>query len=307
VTRDVAPVIDVQGLSKRYGAVQAVRDVSLHVDAGEIYALLGLNGAGKTTLIRTLLGMARPSGGRVALFGEPVEAGRHDVWARVGYLVETPSSYPDLTVRENLDVVRRWRRMDDTGAVDHALAKLRLTGYAHHRARTLSLGNAQRLGLAKALFHRPELLILDEPANGLDPAGVVEVRDLIRTLAATGTTVFLSSHVLTEVARLATRIGIIHQGRLLEEFPAIDLDTRMRRWLSLATRDDAAAVRALTSAGYSVARLDGALTSPDDRAVDAPEEVATLLVTAGCPPLRLVVEQEDLETYFLRIVGSPHA
>ena len=214
-----SPVIDMVAISKRFGEVLAVDEVSVRVERGEIYALLGLNGAGKTTLIRMLLGMVRPTGGAVALFGEPVSAGAHAVWARVGYLVETPAAYPELTVRENLDLVRRWRRLADLSAVDDALERLALVPYAQRRARTLSLGNAQRLGLAKALLHRPELLILDEPANGLDPAGVVEVRDLLHELARRGTTVFLSSHVLAEVARLATRIGIIHDGRLVQDSP----------------------------------------------------------------------------------------
>jgi ABC-2 type transport system ATP-binding protein len=225
----------------------------------------------------------------------------------VGYLVETPAAYPELTVRENLDLVRRWRRLPDRSEVDDALERLSLVPYAQRRARTLSLGNAQRLGLAKALLHRPELLILDEPANGLDPAGVVEVRDVLHELAQQGTTVFLSSHVLAEVARLATRIGIIHDGRLMQEFPAVDLNRRVRRWLETATHDDAAASRALTAAGFAVDTDAGALRLWDERAVDAPDEVAILLVSAGCPPIRLVVEREDLETYFLRVVATADA
>ena len=214
------PVIDVVDVSKSYGDVLAVDRVSLRVEAGEIYALLGLNGAGKTTLIRVLLGMVRPTGGRVALFGATIDRRTQRVWSDVGYLVETPAAYPELTVRENLDVVRRLRRIAERSVVDDTIERLGLGPYAHRRTRTLSLGNAQRLGLAKALLHRPRLLILDEPANGLDPAGVVEVRDMLRGLADEGTTVFLSSHVLAEVARLATRIGIIHCGQLREELTA---------------------------------------------------------------------------------------
>src|SRR2546423_4444047 len=176
-------VIEASGLSKRYDTVTAVDSVDIGVDAGEIYALLGLNGAGKTTTIRMLLGMIRPSGGAVMLWGTPVAPSARSVWSRVGYLVETPAAYPELTVRENLEVVRRLRGVTDRGAVDTVIERLDLTRYADRRARTLSLGNAQRLGLAKALIHRPDLLILDEPANGLDPAGVVEIRHLLRDLA----------------------------------------------------------------------------------------------------------------------------
>jgi ABC-2 type transport system ATP-binding protein len=297
------PVIDVVDVSKSYGDVVAVDRVSLRVEAGEIYALLGLNGAGKTTLIRILLGMIRPTGGRVALFDATIDRHRNRVWSEVGYLVETPAAYPELTVRENLDVVRRLRRIANRSVVDDTIERLGLGPYAHRRARTLSLGNAQRLGLAKALLHRPRLLILDEPANGLDPAGVVEVRDMLRDLAGDGTTVFLSSHVLAEVARLATRIGIIHSGQLREELTAATLAERVCRRLSIATRDDTAAAAVLTEAGYTVRTDDSGLVVDDRRAVEAPDGVAVELVRAGIPPVRLVADGEDLEGFFLRVVG----
>jgi ABC-2 type transport system ATP-binding protein len=300
-------VVAVDEVSKRYRDVLAVDRVSLRVASGDIYALLGLNGAGKTTLIRMLLGMVRPTRGQVALFGTRVSVRQHAVWSQVGYLVEAPAAYPELTVRENLDVVRRLRRIGDRAVVDEAIDRLGLAEYADRRTRTLSLGNAQRLGLAKALLHRPQLLILDEPANGLDPAGVMEIRELLRDLAASGTTVFLSSHVLAEVARLATRIGIIHTGRLRQEFDAAELAHRVRRRLSIRTRDDARAARALTAAGHAVSADGGGLICRDERAVDTPDDVAVALVAAGCPPVRLVVEREDLETYFLRTVGESDA
>jgi ABC-2 type transport system ATP-binding protein len=209
-------------------------------------------------------------------------------------------------VRDNLDVARRLRKLADRRVVDEVIERLQLGPHGGRRARTLSLGNAQRLGLAKALIHRPELLILDEPANGLDPAGVVEVRHLLRDLAqAHGATVFLSSHILAEVARLATRIGIIHEGRLLQEIDAEDLARLTRHRLAVSARDPAAARTALAAAGYAAeAGSDGAVLLRDERAVHRPDDVATALVAAGCPPTRLVVEREDLETYFLRLVGA---
>jgi ABC-2 type transport system ATP-binding protein len=213
--------ISTDGLSKNYGQFAAVSELSLRVAPGEIYGFLGLNGAGKTTTIRMLLGMVRPSGGQSHIFGQRVSADAHEVWRRVGYLVEKPSAYPELSVSENLEVVRRLRGVNDAGAVRRVIELLALSPYAQRRARALSTGNAQRLGLAKALLHQPELLILDEPANGLDPAGVVEIRELLRRLSCQqGVTIFMSSHILTEVARLANRIGIIHQGRLIEEMKA---------------------------------------------------------------------------------------
>ena len=174
------------GLTKRFGDVTAVNDLSLNIRSGEIYGFLGLNGAGKTTTIRMLLGMINPSAGSVSLFGIKVQPNQRSIWQRVGYLVETPHAYPDLTVRENLEIVHRLRHMTDAGAVQRVIEELGLTQYANRRARNLSLGNAQRLGLAKALIHRPDLLILDEPANALDPAGIVEIRNLLRGLPIIG-------------------------------------------------------------------------------------------------------------------------
>lgn len=243
------PVIDARGLTKRYGEVVAVEDLSLRVSMGETYALLGLNGAGKTTAIRMLLGMVRPTGGFVHVLGAAVGPREHALWSRVGYLVETPAAYPELTVRENLAVAARLRGVSAGHRVDEVVERLKLTAYADKRARTLSLGNAQRLGLAKALVHEPDLLILDEPANGLDPAVVAEIRELLRELSRDqGVTVVLSSHILTEVARLATRIGVIHRGRLVRELQAADLNTFLRQRLCVSARDPGAAELALTAA-----------------------------------------------------------
>jgi ABC-2 type transport system ATP-binding protein len=299
--------IEVCGLSKSYGGVDAVRDLDLRVERGEIYGFLGLNGAGKTTTIRALLGMVRPTTGTLRLLGEVVRPGGRGPWSRVGHLVEAPAAYPDLTVRENLDVARRLHGLKDGDAAREAIERLRLAPYADRRARTLSMGNLQRLGLARALLHGPEIVVLDEPANGLDPAGVVEVREMLRALVRDrGVTVFMASHILSEVDRLATRIGVIHHGRLIEEVRAADLERRRNARLSVDARDRAAAAAALETAGYAVARsgADGSLLLHEPRAIAAPDEVARVLAAAGVPPLRLVVEQEDLERHFLRLTGG---
>lgn len=299
-------VITTTGLTKRYGGRPVVDHLSLTVGRGEIYGFLGLNGAGKTTTIRMLLGMVKPSSGTVRILGVQPSAGAQRLWTRVGYLVETPHAYPELTVRENLEVFRRLRRVADRHAVERSIERLGLTPYADRPARTLSLGNAQRLGLAKALLHEPEVLILDEPANGLDPAGMVEVRQLLLSLTREhGVTVFMSSHVLSEVARLATRIGILHQGRLLQELDARELERRRQRWLVVDARDRRAACAILVGARFAVEAAEGgAIKLIDERAVARPDHVARLLVEAGVPPTHLSVEQEDLETYFLRLVGA---
>jgi len=299
--------IQTSGLSKRYGNVLAVDAVDLRVDRGEIYGFLGLNGAGKTTTIRALLGMIRPSAGGVSLFGEPIGPGGRGPWRRVGHLVEAPAAYPELTVRENLEIARRLHGVADASVTMHAIDRFGLGAYADRRAGTLSMGNLQRLGLARALLHEPELVILDEPANGLDPAGVVEVRQLLSAIAREqGVTVFMSSHILAEVDRLATRIGIIHNGRLIEELDMDELERRRARRLAVDARDRSAARSALEAAGYAVSLVgeEGAFVLNEPRALEAPDQVARVLVAASTPPIRLVVEQDDLEQHFLRLTGE---
>jgi ABC-2 type transport system ATP-binding protein len=299
--------IQARALTKRYGRLLAVDALDLHVERGEIYGFLGLNGAGKTTTIRALLGMIRPSRGAVSVLGQAVGPGGRGPWRRVGHLVEAPAAYPELTVSENLEIARRLYGVGDRSTTRRAVERFGLGASAERRAGTLSTGNLQRLGLARALLHDPELVLLDEPANGLDPAGVVEVRELLGALSRErGVTVFMSSHILAEVDRLATRIGILHQGRLIEELDGADLERRRARRLAVDARDRAAARSALEAAGYAVTAgsEDGAFVLAETRAVEAPDEVARVLVAAGAPPLRLAVEQEDLEAHFLRLTGG---
>jgi ABC-2 type transport system ATP-binding protein len=220
-------------------------------------------------------------------------------------MVETPDAYPELSVRENLEAARRLRAGAEPKAVDRVIERLGLAEYADRRAGTLSHGNGQRLGLAKALLHNPALLILDEPANGLDPAGIVEIRNLLIELARNqGVTVFMSSHILGEVSRLAKRIGIIHQGRLLQELDVAELERNRRRRLVIRTRDCEAARSVLLGAGFSAEITShGAIEVKDNAAIERPDDIATRLVNAGHAPTMLNVEQEDLEHYFLRLVG----
>lgn len=297
--------IETNGLSKSYGRVRAVDAVSLRVGRGEIYGFLGLNGAGKTTTIRALLGMIRPNAGSVRVLGQAVGPNGRGPWRRVGHLVDMPVAYPELTVRENLDMACRLQGMADRSATLRVIERLGLAPYVDRKAGALSSGNLQRLGLARALLHEPELLILDEPAKGLDPAGMVEIRELLASLAhEQGVTVFMSSHILTEVDRRATRIGIIHQGRLIEELEAEELERLRSRRLEIKARDLEAAHSALAAAGFAVQASESTLYLSEARAIEAPEEVATLLVNAGTPPSRLAVEQENLEDYFLRLTGG---
>jgi ABC-2 type transport system ATP-binding protein len=299
------------GLTKRYrGDVLAVDHVDLRVARGEIYAFLGLNGAGKSTTIRMLLGMIRPTAGHAELFGERVQAGASALWRRVGHLVESATAYPELTVRENLEVARRLAGVGERTVVGAMIERLGLEPYTDRRAGRLSLGNLQRLALARALLHEPDLLILDEPANGLDPAGVIEIRELIRELARErGVTMFMSSHILAEVDRLATRIGIVHEGRLIEELDSEALEAHRDRRLEVGARDLDAAEAALRTAGLAPTRRASdteraRLELRDPSALERPDDIARLLVAAGVPPIHLAVARESLEDHFIRLTGN---
>ena len=297
--------IETNGLSKSFGQVQAVNGVNLQVKQGEIYGFLGLNGAGKTTTIRALLGMIRPSSGSVKVLGQSVGPNGCGPWSYVGHMVESPAAYPELTVRENLEIARRLQGISDKSATFRVIEQLDIAPYADRKASALSTGILQRLGLARALLHEPKLLILDEPANGLDPAGVVEIRELLASLAhEKGVTVFMSSHILTEVNRLATRIGIIHQGRFLEELDTEKLEELQSLRLEIKAHDLEAAQRVLLQAGFAVKTGENMLSLSEGRAISAPDKVATILVNAGTPPTRLAIEHEDLEEYFLRLTGA---
>src|SRR5688572_20622335 len=297
--------IETSQLSKRYRDVTAVDAVNLRVKPGEIYGFLGLNGAGKTTTIRALLGMIRPSNGEIKVLGHTIDSHGRGPWNKVGHLVEAPSAYPELTVRENLEIARRLHEVSDANAVSRVIERLALTSYSDRSAGILSMGNLQRLGLARALLHEPELLILDEPANGLDPAGVLEIRMLLESLAREkGVTVFMSSHILTEVDRLATRIGVIHQGRLIEELDTNQLEKLRSKRLEVKARNLEAAQLSLKNAGYKYMVVDGTLVLDEEHAVTHPDRIAQILVKAGAPPIHLAVRQQNLEEHFMQIIGA---
>lgn len=297
-------VIETNQLSKNYGDVYAVNQVNLQIKQGEIFGFLGLNGAGKTTTIRMLLGMIRPSEGNVKLFGQALGQDRSGTWSKVGHLVESPSAYPELTVRDNLDIARRLHRLKNPKVVDDVMEKLSIASYSKRKAGTLSLGNLQRLGLARAMIHNPSLLILDEPANGLDPAGVIEIRELIESLSKTGVTIFMSSHILTEVDRLATRIGIIHKGKMIEDLDADKLEQFRAKRLQVKVRDFAKVHSMLTKSNYSAVIKDDSIFISDTRAIESPDEIANLLVRAETPPTHLAIEQQNLEEHFIQLTGN---
>jgi ABC-2 type transport system ATP-binding protein len=298
-------VIQTENLSKAFGNVVAVDDISINVREGEIYGFLGLNGAGKTTTIRLLLGMIKASSGSIALMGQEARQASA-IWNDVGYMVETPYAYPNLTVKENLEVFYTLRALRDNKQIDHIIDVLQLGKYRDTKAKHLSLGNGQRLGLAKALIHNPKLLILDEPINGLDPAGIVQIREFLKDLVKNhNTTILISSHILSEISNVATRIGIIHNGKLIKEINTNELEQHIIKKLSVNTSDNIKALRILSEA-YNALSINesGIIESRDVRAINRPEEISAHLCNKGLPPKMLNVVKEDLETYFLRVINN---
>lgn len=286
------------GLTKRYGEHLAVDAVSMRVAAGEIYGFLGPNGAGKTTTLRMLAGLIRPTSGTATVRGRT--PGDPAVLRRIGVLIEGPGFYPYLSGRDNLRVLARYRGHDGA-AVEAALARVGLADRADDRFRTYSLGMKQRLGVGAALLGHPDLLILDEPTNGLDPAGLAEMRTLIVDLAADGHTVLLSSHQLAEVQEICHRVGVISGGRLLAESTVAEL----RGTASLLVRAEpvsvaAAAIGAVVDAPV---RPAGAGLRVETTAAAAPA-VARAVLAAGADLLELRVDEKSLEEVFFEMTAA---
>lgn len=298
-------VIRTENISKHYRRLKAVDNVTINVLKGAIYGFLGLNGAGKTTTIRMLLGLIHPSSGAAYLNGIKVNPGNPAMWKNIGCLVEVPYGWPDLTVRENLEIIRRLRLINDRKCVGQVIEKLKLEQYSDVISKNLSLGNAQRLGLAKALIHSPEILILDEPANGLDPAGIVEIRELLTDMAQNkGVTIFISSHILGEISKFAYRLGIIHEGVLLHESSVQEMEKLRRYSLLVKTRDLNATGTLLENRGYIVTHAEDEILEVTGKdALTEPENISELLVKSGIAPSLIRVAEEDLETFFLRVIN----
>ena len=307
----VKEAIKTVNLSKKYGKTLVVNDLNLSISSGEIVGFLGLNGAGKTTTMRMLLGLIKPTSGECYIQGNKIDQYNVEVLNEIGYIIETPYSYPDLTVQENLEIVSTLRGIRNKDVIDWVTEKLKLDQYKDKQVKHLSLGNIARLGIAKAIIHKPKILILDEPTNGLDPFGVIEVRELLKELANNlGTTVLISSHKLEEISKVATRIVIIHGGRLIREVESKELDLYLEKRLLVSGSNNKAMKEVLSAKGYQVnfkSDLENHfcyLELIDTKSVESSEEIATLLVNAGYPPKMLTVEKEDLENYFLRILND---
>jgi ABC-2 type transport system ATP-binding protein len=306
--RSGAFVVETSGLTKRFGDRLAVDNVELRVPRGAAFGYLGPNGAGKTTLIRMLLGLTGATSGTMHLLGRPVPAERAAALARVGAIGEEPRFHGHLTGRENLTVIAAAREPEAHARIEGALARAGLSQRADERVKRYSLGMRQRLGVARSLLADPELLILDEPTNGLDPAGMREFRDMIRGFVAEGRTVLLSSHLLDEVEKICDAVAIVDRGRVVLQGSIADLARGGEQTILLATSDEERALALLAdnrAVSSVVVETDGIRVSlrTDAETQPAADEIGRRLVLAGLAIRRFEPARASLEQRFLEITS----
>jgi ABC-2 type transport system ATP-binding protein len=299
-------VVETSALTKRFGERVAVDSVELRVPRGSAFGYLGPNGAGKTTLIRMLLGLTQATAGTMRLLGRPVPDERSAALARVGAIVEEPRFHAHLTGRENLGVIAAAREPEAHDRIDGALARVGLSHRADERVKRYSLGMRQRLGVARSLLADPELLILDEPTNGLDPAGIHEFRDMIRGFVAEGRTVLLSSHLLDEVEKICDEVAIVDQGKVVVQGSLSDLARGGKRTILIATSDEEQALAILSEhrgVASASAGSDGIRVTLADIGTEAEDDISRRLVLSGLAIRRFEPARVSLEQRFLEITS----
>ena len=299
-------IIETRGLTKRYGDQVSVSNLDLHVQKGRIYGLLGRNGAGKTTTMKMLLGLTAPTSGTVFLFGQPLKGNETRILPHIGSLIESPGFYPNLTGTENLQIFARLRGLKSPNYIKSAMELVNLPYRDKKRYAQYSLGMKQRLAIALAVMHDPELLILDEPINGLDPIGIAEVRDFIRALCdERGKTILISSHILSEIALLADDIGIIDHGVLLEEESLVELEQKNGKVLRFTVSNATVAAQLLQKemGVRDVAVENGRELTVRDLRLDTGAAVRRF-VEAGLVVSDAHLYEDTLEDYFKRITGG---
>lgn len=299
-------IIETNDLTKKYGNQVCVSHISLHVKKGRIYGLLGRNGAGKTTAMRMLLGLSRPNSGHIRIFGEPLAGNENKVLPRIGSLIESPGFYPNLTAEENLRIFAELRGLKNSKDIKTALELVNLPYRDKKIFSQYSLGMKQRLAIALAVMHNPELLILDEPINGLDPIGIAEVRSFIRELCDIGgKTILISSHILSEIALLADDIGIIDKGVLLEEESLEEMERKNRRYIRFIVSDSRKAAEILKkdfgTGNYEICE-ENSIRLLD---VDLPAAaVNRTFVRQGVDVSEVHLCEDTLEDYFKKVTGG---
>lgn len=299
-------VLKTYNITKKYGEQLAVDNVNMTIKKGDIYGFIGQNGAGKTTLIRLITGLIHKSGGEIELLGANEENELNKARTMVGSLIESPSLYTNMTARENLEVSRLVRNIPGKKCIDEVLELVGLKDVEKKKVKSFSLGMRQRLGIANALMGNPKLLILDEPINGLDPMGIVEIRELLKKInKEKDMTILISSHILSELSELATTYGIISNGKLIEEITAKQLSEKCRQYIDLKVDDTARAVilleRELGISDYEVLEDSNIKVFSN---LDNVGEVNSLLSRSGIIVESISVKGENLEEYFMNKVGG---
>ncbi len=299
-------VLKTYNITKKYGEQLAVDNVNMTIKKGDIYGFIGKNGAGKTTLIRLITGLIHKSGGEIELLGANEENELNKARTMVGSLIESPSLYTNMTARENLEVSRLVRNIPGKKCIDEVLELVGLKDVEKKKVKNFSLGMRQRLGIANALMGNPKLLILDEPINGLDPMGIVEIRELLKKInKEKDMTILISSHILSELSELATTYGIISNGKLIEEITAKQLSEKCRQYIDLKVDDTARAVilleRELGISDYEVLEDSNIKVFSN---LDNVGEVNSLLSRSGIIVESISVKGENLEEYFMNKVGG---
>jgi len=299
-------VFSVKGLSKKYKSTLVLDHVDMTIRRGEIYGLIGENGAGKTTLMRILSGLAFETSGEMTLFGSNDENDLAKQRQRIGFIIETPALYPDMTAAENLEVQRLQRGIPGKACIEKALHTVGLTNTGKKKAKNFSFGMKQRLGLAMALLSEPEFLVLDEPVNGLDPAGIVEIREILKKLNKEyGVTILISSHMLSELYQLASCYSFIHKGRLLEQISLAQLDERCKNHLSIKVDDVPRAV-SLLETRLSIKKYEvmpNSVIKIYER-LDESGVVSKELIMGGVALEDMTKKGDDLEAYYMRLIGG---
>ncbi|MFD1416934.1 ABC transporter ATP-binding protein [Oceanobacillus jeddahense] len=289
-------------LTKKYKKHMSVDGLNLQIERGQIYGFLGPNGAGKTTTIRMLLGLIKPTKGNIEIFGQSLKKNRLQILQRIGSLVESPTYYGNLTGRENLEAVRRLRALPEK-RVNEVLEIVRLTKVANQLTKEYSLGMKQRLGIAAAMLSNPDLLILDEPTNGLDPSGIQEIRELIKELPEAGMSVLVSSHLLSEIDQMATQVGIINHGKMIFQDSIEQLRQKRKPLLKVGVNDVLKANTLLKERGVKAdLQNDFLWLSQTDPAFVS--DINAILVHSGIAVYRLEEVKRTLEDIFLELTGT---
>ncbi|SHF03689.1 bacitracin transport system ATP-binding protein [Seinonella peptonophila] len=299
-------VLKTSNLTRQFGTKKVVDSIDIHVPKGQIYGLLGRNGAGKSTTLRMIMGMVRPTSGKVYLFGQECKRMAKELYLRVGSLIETPGFYHNLTGNENLNILARLRGVHRSDAVAYALSKVGLDQEPKKVFSEYSLGMKQRLGIAAAILHEPELLILDEPINGLDPIGIQEMRKFLLELCKEKqVTILISSHILSEIELLVDRVGLIHKGKLLDEVALDELRKRNRRYLVFQVSNMKKAALVIEKHFYTT---DYEILEQGEirlfSKIEQAEALNRVLVKNGVDVSRITMNEETLEDYFVKQIGG---